>query len=151
MNYKILPPTTKRVSFHTCNKTNETIKNRTINCIDTYKDSSMFVLKEKINKIDNEWDTERVLETNAAAMVLLLSVLGYKQNNCRWFLLTGSIGFFLLQHALQGWCPPLPFIRKLGVRTPEEINNEKFAFKYIRGDFDRVESDAKTIYETVAK
>lgn len=49
--------------------------------------------------------------------------------------MTGAVGFFLLQHALQGWCPPLPIIRKIGVRTAEEINQEKTVFKLIRGDF----------------
>jgi hypothetical protein len=41
----------------------------------------------------------------------------------------------MLQHALQGWCPPLPFIRKRGVRTADEINAEKTALKLMRGDF----------------
>lgn len=118
-----------------------------MNCIETYKDSGACALNKQISKFDEEWDTERVLETNAAAMTLLFSILGYKRNHCGWFLLTGSVGFFLLQHALQGWCPPLPFIRKLGVRTSEEINHEKFAFKYVRGDFNQVASDAKTILE----
>jgi hypothetical protein len=35
----------------------------------------------------------------------------------------------LLMHALQGWCPPLPVIRKLGVRTAKEIFEEKTAYR----------------------
>ena len=46
-----------------------------------------------------------------------------------------GVGAFLLQHALQGWCPPLPLLRQLGVRTAEEINEERTALKTIRGDF----------------
>jgi hypothetical protein len=42
---------------------------------------------------------------------------------------------FLLQHALQGWCPPLPVLRRLGVRTADEINQERYALKALRGDF----------------
>jgi hypothetical protein len=34
---------------------------------------------------------------------------------------------FLLQHGLQGWCPPLPVLRRLGVRTQREIDAEKYA------------------------
>ena len=45
------------------------------------------------------------------------------------------IGGFLLQHAVQGWCPPLPFFRANGVRTQSEIDEEKFALKALRGDF----------------
>jgi hypothetical protein len=42
---------------------------------------------------------------------------------------------FFLQHALQGWCPPLPIFRKLGYRTKDEIAKEKYALKLLRGDF----------------
>jgi len=33
---------------------------------------------------------------------------------------------FLLQHGMQGWCPPLPILRRLGVRTRGEIDREKY-------------------------
>lgn len=135
MKKEILPPTTKKVAFHTCNKVNEDIKNKTICCINTYKSGDSAILSDKIEKLNREWDTERVLETNAASVVLLSSIMGYKKKKSCWFLLTGTVGFFLLQHALQGWCPPLPVIRKMGVRTAEEINLEKIVFKLIRGDF----------------
>lgn len=45
---------------------------------------------------------------------------------------------FLLLHATQGWCPPLPLFRRLGVRTRGEIEKEKFALRFLRGDFDHV-------------
>jgi len=34
-----------------------------------------------------------------------------------------------LQHGLQGWCPPLPLLRRLGIRTRGEIDREKYALK----------------------
>jgi hypothetical protein len=45
---------------------------------------------------------------------------------------------FLLQHALQGWCPPVPFFRRRGVRTEAEIDRERYALKAVRGDFRHV-------------
>jgi hypothetical protein len=42
---------------------------------------------------------------------------------------------FLFQHAVQGWCPPLPVLRRLGVRTRKEIDRERYALKALRGDF----------------
>lgn len=30
------------------------------------------------------------------------------------------------QHALQGWCPPLPLFRKMGIRTRKEMDAEKY-------------------------
>jgi hypothetical protein len=53
---------------------------------------------------------------------------------------------FLLQHAVQGWCPPVKYFRRRGVRTAEEIAEERFALKALRGDFRNVDqaSDALT-------
>lgn len=151
MNKEILPPTTKKAAFHTCNKVNQDIRNKTLSCINTYKDSGEAILSDKIEKLNREWDTERVLETKAASVVLLSSIVGYKKKKCCWFLLTGAAGFFLLQHALQGWCPPLPVIRKVGVRTAEEINQEKTIFKLIRGDFSGNTDDINTLLNMTEK
>jgi hypothetical protein len=43
--------------------------------------------------------------------------------------LPGVVLSFLLQHALQGWCPPLPILRRMGVRTRGEIDQEKYELK----------------------
>jgi len=69
-------------------------------------------ISEKIRNLDFEWDTERVLETNAATIIILSIILGFLFSQW-WFILSGIVALFLLQHALQGWCPPLPIIRKL--------------------------------------
>ncbi|MEA4980579.1 MAG: DUF2892 domain-containing protein [Petrimonas sp.] len=131
----MLPSTTKKAAYNTCDKSNKAIRDKTVSEIAQYKDSSETEITDRINKLDHEWDVERVLETNAAFIVLLSSIMGYKNKKCCWFLMTGTVGFFLLQHALQGWCPPLPIIRELGIRTADEINNNKIALKSLRGDF----------------
>ena len=56
----------------------------------------------------------------------------------KWFLLPALIQGFFLQHALQGWCPPIPVLRRLGVRTQAEIDQERYALKALRGDFEDV-------------
>jgi hypothetical protein len=65
--------------------------------------------------------------------------------------LTGTVGFFLLQHALQGWCPPLPIIRALGVRTAEEISAEKAVLKRMRGDFSQDTDNVNEMLTMVEK
>ena len=100
--------TTKKVQYHTNNIINDKIRNNTLNCINTIKDAGSIALSCKIDKLNDEWDTERVLETSAASFVLAGSVMGYKKTKCSCFLFTGMVGAFLLQHALHGWCPPLP-------------------------------------------
>jgi hypothetical protein len=56
----------------------------------------------------------------------------------RWYVLPGLVAGFLLQHALQGWCPPLPVFRRLGFRTASEIDYERYALKALRGDFELI-------------
>ena len=58
-----------------------------------------------------------------------------------WSTLPAVVAGFLLQHAAQGWCPPLPLMRRMGVRTRDEINQERYALKALRGDFDEVAMD----------
>ncbi len=151
MNLNILPPTTKKTAYHTCNKINNDIRNKTVGCINLYKDSGEAILTDKIGKLNQEWDTERFLEAHAACVMLISSILGYKRKKCCWFLLTGLAGFFLFWHALLGWCPLLPVIRMLGVRTAEEINNEKIVLKKIRGDFSQNTANADELLKNAEK
>ena len=50
-------------------------------------------------------------------------------------------GFFL-QHGVEGWCPPLPIFRRLGIRMQAEIEAERYALKALRGDFADAASEA---------
>jgi hypothetical protein len=61
-------------------------------------------------------------------LTLIGTVLGATVNK-KWFWLPGGVAAFLLQHAVPGWCPPLPFFRRLGVRTADEINQERMALR----------------------
>jgi hypothetical protein len=65
---------------------------------------------------------------------LLLGVTSSK----KWFVLPAIVSGFLLRHAIQGWCPPVPVLRRLGIRTRLEIERERYALKILRGDFDEV-------------
>lgn len=82
----------------------------------------------RIEELDREWDVERVLEVNASTLALTGLVLGLTVDR-RWFALPGIVLPFLLQHGLQGWCPPLPVLRRMGVRTRGEIDREKYALR----------------------
>ena len=69
-----------------------------------------------------------------------------------WFLLPAAVSGFLLQHAVQGWCPPIPVLRRLGFRTSFEIEQERQAMKLIRGDYKSVadgDVDAEDLLEAV--
>ena len=76
--------------------------------------------------------------------------------NKNWIWLPGIVTTFLIQHAVQGWCPPLPVFRKLGYRTKDEIHKEKYALKLLRGDFDKLgasqdqDKNAEEIFKAVS-
>jgi len=123
MNFSF-PDTTKRVQFHTDHDVNEIIRKETLENIENYSEKENEEIIARIAELDKEWDIERLLETNAASVVILSTILGFTVNK-KWFALSGIVGAFLLQHALQGWCPPVPIFRRLGVRTSSEINYEK--------------------------
>jgi hypothetical protein len=91
----------------------------------------------RLRELDAEWDTERVLEANAATLALAGTLLGLLRDR-RFLAVPVVVTGFLLQHALQGWCPPLPLIRRAGVRTAREIETERAALKAMRGDFERL-------------
>jgi hypothetical protein len=92
-------------------------------------------ISRRIEELDHEWDMERLLETNASALAGLGVGLAALTGNRKWLIVPGVVLSFLFQHAVQGWCPPVPVFRRLGVRTREEIDREKYALKALRGDF----------------
>jgi hypothetical protein len=128
---------TERVRRNTVESVNHAIDERIARNIRRFANQPKEAISERIATLEREWDVERVLETNASALGLTGLALGATVNR-RWFWLTGAVLGFLLLHGVQGWCPPLPVLRRLGVRTRSEIDREKFALKYLRGDFDDV-------------
>lgn len=59
---------------------------------------------------------ERTLQLNASILVLVGLSLGTWVDK-RFFFLPAMVFSFFAQHALQGWCPPIPLFRRLGIRT----------------------------------
>ncbi len=92
------------------------------------------VIDARLASLDREWDMERLLETSASLLSLTGLALG-KLVDRRWYLLPAVVQGFLLQHALEGRCPPVRLFRRLGVRTRREIDRERYALKAVRGDF----------------
>lgn len=91
-------------------------------------------IEERLRDLDREWDIERAIQANAAGLALLGTTLGLLHDR-RWLALPMLVTTFLLQHAVQGWCPPLPILRRMGFRTQPEIARERYAMKALRGDF----------------
>lgn len=127
----MLPSTVERVPRHTPDHINARIHRRTLRSLDRAALGGQREIERRLAELDREWDIERVLEANAASVAVAGCVLGAFVNR-RFFALPALVGGFLLQHALQGWCPPLPLFRRLGVRTAAEIEEERRALCALR-------------------
>ncbi|MBV6273776.1 hypothetical protein KVP09_12770 [Alcaligenaceae bacterium CGII-47] len=137
---QILPPSADRVRRSTSEHLNEEIDRRIDSSVELYASRSAAAIRTRLGELDREWDVERLLEVNASTLALTGLVLGTKVNR-NWLFLTGGVLVFLLQHGLQGWCPPLPVLRRLGVRTRGEIDREKYALLDI---LDKQESTSRS-------
>lgn len=131
--------TARRVSSNTDQQVNERLRREMLQRLYYYQHHPMEI-EARLQELDREWDVERILEGCASGMVLGSAFAGLLRRRGS-LLLTAAVGGFLLQHALQGWCPPLPILRRLGFRTAPEIETERYALMILRGDFEGMDSE----------
>ncbi|MGV3486283.1 MAG: hypothetical protein ACO1RT_17825 [Planctomycetaceae bacterium] len=124
----MIPATNQRVANSTSDEVNEQIRLEMEQRLAHYRYASPHAIQSRLRELDQEWDTERTLEANAATIAFTGSVLAATVDR-RWAYLPMLVSAFLFQHAIQGWCPPLPIIRRLGVRTMSEIEEERRALE----------------------
>lgn len=131
-----------RVRANTSEEVNARLDRETRERVEAYAGRGGAEITRRIGELDREWDMERLLETNASALAGLGVGLAVATGSRKWLVIPGIVLPFLFQHAVQGWCPPVPLFRRLGVRTREEIDREKYALKALRGDFEGVSAGA---------
>ncbi|WP_349368829.1 DUF2892 domain-containing protein [Salinarimonas sp.] len=127
------PDTATRVRRHTSDEDNARIDHG-INSSVRYHARHPDKIDARLRELDAEWDVERWLESYAGAAVLGGTLLGAFADR-RFLALPALVGAFVLQHAIQGWCVPVPALRAMGIRTEREIDTERHALKALRGDY----------------
>jgi hypothetical protein len=135
-----MPTSRNRVPRHTADEINSRIQRETAFSVQYYaghKDD----IGRRLRELDAEWDIERAIEANAAALGFIGTALGLTRGR-KWLVLPLAVTGFLFQHAVEGWCPPVALLRRLGFRTSFEIDAERQALKALRGDFDKVSKAA---------
>ena len=137
----------ERVRANTAAEINWRIDRQIEDSVRHYAQQSKEKISRRIWELEQEWDIERVLETMASSLSLAAIALSVT-NHRRWIILSGVVLTFFLIHAIQGWCPPIPVLRRLGVRTREEIDRERYALKLLIGDFPRVSGADAAIVAT---
>ncbi len=109
------------------------------NRVSTYIGKTPRQLSERIDELEKEWDIEQYLGVNMSTLALTGLAAGAFANK-RWLALPAIVLGFFMQHSIQGWCPPLPLLRHFQIRTRQEIEQEKYALKIIRGDFSNLDN-----------
>ncbi|HEX6963175.1 MAG TPA: hypothetical protein VF175_15015 [Lacipirellula sp.] len=134
----MLPATVTRVPEQTAEHINEQIRLQMEERVARLA-AAPEAIANRLEELDQEWDIERTLEANAATLTAAGSAMALLVDR-RFAVLPLVVGGFLLQHALQGWCPPLPIFRRYGFRTQYEIEQERYALKALRGDFNQLQN-----------
>jgi hypothetical protein len=135
MSWSEVLTVTDRVRAHTAPdvqaRLDEALAERVANC----RAAGGGEIAARLDDLDREWDIERVLEVSAATITAASVAAGAVTRRRGVLLLPLAVALFLLQHGLQGWCPPLAIFRRREVRTRREIDLERYALKALRGDF----------------
>jgi len=124
----VIPSTVERVPENTNEEVQNRIDRQTLANLEYYKGRSADEIEKRLEELDREWSIERTLEANAGAIGFTGIVLAATVSR-KWLILPAVVTGFLFQHALQGWCPPVPVFRRLGFRTPYEIDEERFPLR----------------------
>jgi len=125
--------TLRWVPANTAPEINDRVEDATIARLSRCATSNRLI-QANLARLSREWDVERGLEAGAAGLVVAGTALAALHDR-RWAFLPAVVGAFLLQHVVQGWCPPLPLFRRAGFRTADQIARERYALKALRGDF----------------
>jgi hypothetical protein len=123
-----------RARRHTAASVLERIDEKTTYSLLQAAQSDAATIATKLEALDREWDTDRVIEVEAATVGLLGLALGCFVRPA-FLAIPGVIGGAVLVQALTGWYPLLPVFRRLGVRSAREIERERYGLKAARGDF----------------
>ena len=148
----MLAPTDRRMAFSSSNTIEREIESRTRERVERFAREETSPFDLRLSELEMEWDIDRTIQLNAGLLALGGVVLAAAVDR-RLAVLPAAAGAMLLQHALRGWCPLVPGLRRLGVRTPREIERERQALKVLRGDYARLANvrDAETLLQAAGR
>lgn len=102
----MVPGTAQRVARSTAQDVNRRIESEIAKSVRWHADHPE-AIDQRLSELDREWDIERTLEANASTLAFTGVLLGAMVDR-RWLGIPALVTAFLFQHAVQGWCPPLP-------------------------------------------
>jgi hypothetical protein len=87
----------------------------------------------RLHRLEVEIDQEQALQFGAAAIGFIGAVLSLTVSSA--FVLLPALAIAALgQYLVQGWCPPLALLARLGLRSSAEIDSERYALAASLGE-----------------
>lgn len=137
----MLSETTQRVERNTSPVLQRKFEKQLEDNVSRYIDADPQAINQRLRELDSEWNIERTIEAEAPTMIGLGIALGALSNR-KWFAVSAMAASMVILHSLQGWYPLLPIFRRMGIRTQQEIEQERMALKVLRGDHDAYQAHA---------
>jgi predicted phage tail protein len=125
--------TTHRVEASTDDSLNEQFDQQLKANIEKYANATAAELDQRLAELDREWNVERIIEMQAPTAIALGAILGATVNR-KWYVSAIVAASMVILHNVQGWYPLLPLLRRFGIRSQNEIEQERSALRALRGD-----------------
>lgn len=113
---------------------------RQLECTLAFYATRLDQIEQRLSELQNEWSLQQAVEFHAgmltAAGGLFTVLFGRK-----WGLLSLVAGGLLVQYSIEGKCPGLSLLERMGFRSQRDIDNERVALKVLAGEFREVEHD----------
>jgi hypothetical protein len=129
------PPTRDRIREHSSPEANRRIDRESAGAV-ALAERSPAELRQRLAELDREWTIDRALMLNFGVVGAITAFRAMR--NLRRTGGMGAAGLlfwvqigFLVNHAVRGWCPPMPLFRRLGFRSDREISAERVALARI--------------------
>jgi hypothetical protein len=107
-------------------------------------------LTERIGALEEEWDMEKFVTVTLAGMGIFGLVMGLIGSRV-WRVLSWISMPLLFLYGQDKWRPSDGILKSLGLRSRKEIDEEKYALKALRGDFQKVDSASGAEGENLAR
>lgn len=99
--------------------------------IEVPEDGDPAILDQRLAQLDREWDVDRLFLAGGACAGILGILWGGLRNRL-YLALPLAVFAFSWQRIVQGTCPPVEGLRRLGFRTALEIQDERTAIVAVR-------------------
>lgn len=103
--------------------------------ISRYMGADRETLDRRLDELDGEWNVERLIEIEAPVTIALGILLGLARSR-KWLMVSALAAGMVILHSVRGLYPLLPLFRAMGLRTQNEIEQERIALRMLRGDYE---------------